>query len=184
MSEETAIVVGRFQPFHKGHESLLSDVQKDYEEVLVGIGTPKDINGDYLEGDPHNPLSYEVREEIIKRGFDGVDPYDVRDENHPPTWIDKIEKLMDIDPKERESITAITGNYRTADCFRWAGYQVEQLSEEDFHEPESCNGSVIRSQAANGNPEWKKYVPDYTLEVLDENGMDLGDRISQDDEDD
>lgn len=59
------VVVGRFQvPFpHAGHCHLINEVLKRHRQVLIVVGCSK--------GDPsgENPLTYEMREEMLKSAF-------------------------------------------------------------------------------------------------------------------
>lgn len=32
-------MIGRFQPFHKGHLKLLKEISKEYDEIIIGIGS-------------------------------------------------------------------------------------------------------------------------------------------------
>ncbi|PIZ65626.1 cytidyltransferase, partial [Candidatus Roizmanbacteria bacterium CG_4_10_14_0_2_um_filter_36_9] len=56
---DTALIIGRFQPFHKGHVYLLEESFKLAEKVIIGIGS---INID----DENNPYSQKDVEEMIK----------------------------------------------------------------------------------------------------------------------
>ena len=34
-----ALFVGRFQPLHKGHLQVFQNISKEYDEVIIGIGS-------------------------------------------------------------------------------------------------------------------------------------------------
>ena len=55
------LVLGRFQIFHKGHESIIDTAIKNCEKVLIFIGS-SDKSNTY-----QNPFDYEFRKEVIKR---------------------------------------------------------------------------------------------------------------------
>lgn len=54
----TSLIIGRFQPFHKGHERLIRKVMK-YSMVVVAIRDTKKSKD--------NPYSYRKRKRMIKR---------------------------------------------------------------------------------------------------------------------
>lgn len=56
----TALVVGRFQPFHKGHLYLIKKALKYADKLLIAVGSSNVSNED-------NPLSYEVRKRMLKK---------------------------------------------------------------------------------------------------------------------
>ena len=59
MNYKIALLIGRFQPFHKGHLYLLKEALKVADKVVIGIGSSNitDVN---------NPIDYETRKKIIK----------------------------------------------------------------------------------------------------------------------
>lgn len=56
---KVGMIVGRFQPFHKGHEYLVNLASSMCETVVIVVGSAQEA------GTPNNPLSYEFREELI-----------------------------------------------------------------------------------------------------------------------
>jgi bifunctional NMN adenylyltransferase/nudix hydrolase len=56
---ELAVVIGRFQPFHLGHDALITEAFRQADNVLVLIGSA------FQARDPRNPFTYEEREEMI-----------------------------------------------------------------------------------------------------------------------
>ena len=51
MKKKTAIYIGRFQPFHKGHEELLKKAIKRYGQVAILVMDSEGIN-------KKNPFSF------------------------------------------------------------------------------------------------------------------------------
>jgi bifunctional NMN adenylyltransferase/nudix hydrolase len=58
----TAVVIGRFQPFHNGHLGLLRRAADFGERVVVVLGSAG------ASSSPRNPFSAAEREEMIRRG--------------------------------------------------------------------------------------------------------------------
>lgn len=67
------VIVGRFQPFHKGHLEYLKLAQKKCDFLYIGITTPGKIPTKYEPdnisrlGNQNNPFSFEERSEMISR---------------------------------------------------------------------------------------------------------------------
>jgi pantetheine-phosphate adenylyltransferase len=59
MTYSVALIVGRFQPFHKGHLYLFKKALKVADKIVIAIGSAN-IN------DENNPLNFETRKKIIK----------------------------------------------------------------------------------------------------------------------
>ena len=55
----TGLVIGRFQPFHKGHHYLFEKALKISEKIIVGIGSSQTKNKD-------NPFDYKQRMRMLK----------------------------------------------------------------------------------------------------------------------
>lgn len=54
----TGLVIGRFQPFHNGHDYLIKQALGIADNLIIGIGSSNIKNND-------NPLSYLKRKKII-----------------------------------------------------------------------------------------------------------------------
>ena len=50
-----ALFIGRFQPFHNGHLKVVQEILKEFDEVIIGIGSSK------YSGTLDNPFSGEER---------------------------------------------------------------------------------------------------------------------------
>ncbi len=60
---DTALIIGRFQPFHNGHLYLLQKTVELAKHVVVGIGSTQDPQED-------NPFSFLERKEMLDRVID------------------------------------------------------------------------------------------------------------------
>jgi len=59
----TSLLIGRFQPFHKGHLQLIQDVCAEYGEVIIGMGSSQ--YGNTLE----NPFTSDERKLMIRESL-------------------------------------------------------------------------------------------------------------------
>ncbi|VVB56523.1 Nicotinamide-nucleotide adenylyltransferase [uncultured archaeon] len=57
----SVLFIGRFQPFHMGHDKLLRYLVKKYDRIVVGIGSSQ------FRRTPENPFSAGERKSAIKR---------------------------------------------------------------------------------------------------------------------
>ena len=57
------MVVGRFQPFHHGHECIIARALEECHYVVVLVGSAQESRL------PHNPLTFEEREQMINDCF-------------------------------------------------------------------------------------------------------------------
>ncbi len=95
MSHKTALFVGRFQPFHKGHLSVVKYLAFHYEKVVIGIGSAED---NYL---PKNPFTAGERYEMIHRALEEeelnlskIAIIPVRNINNYALWVRHVELML------------------------------------------------------------------------------------------
>lgn len=60
---DLAVVIGRFQPFHRGHEMLVKEAGKIADKVLVLIGSS------FKARNIKDPFTYQERSDVIKNVF-------------------------------------------------------------------------------------------------------------------
>ena len=63
MEEKIGLYIGRFQPFHKGHKSVVEAALKQCDRLVIGIGSSQEART------KRNPFSYKEREQMISRSF-------------------------------------------------------------------------------------------------------------------
>ena len=92
-----AVYIGRFQPFHRGHEYVLRHCLANYDEVLVLIGSV------HKARDIENPFTYEERRRNIFRWLEdqddnGVSRTHIRAlEDHPyndAEWVKSVQEKV------------------------------------------------------------------------------------------
>lgn len=57
---KTSVFLGRFQPFHIGHYSIVEKILTEYERLMLVIGSAE------KSGTDENPWTLQEREEIIR----------------------------------------------------------------------------------------------------------------------
>jgi cytidyltransferase-like protein len=83
------IYIGRFQPLHNGHISIINEGLKKEDFMIIIIGSKNKKND-------RNPFSYDIRKNIITEYFgdknyfvEGLDDYD-----DDYTWTKKLEEII------------------------------------------------------------------------------------------
>lgn len=93
----TGIILGRFQPFHKGHLEYLLQAYDQVNKLIVGIVTPGDEPTEYEPqdqsrfGEENNPFSYAERVRMIDRALEeiGMLPDYISYAHFRPQFIDE-----------------------------------------------------------------------------------------------
>ncbi|MFC1615685.1 nicotinamide-nucleotide adenylyltransferase [Patescibacteria group bacterium] len=88
---QSALFIGRFQPFHNGHMDVIKKILKDNERVIIVIGSAEK---NYV---PSNPLTAGERFQLIETTlkFNKIDPeryciIPVRNVNNYALWVNHI----------------------------------------------------------------------------------------------
>ncbi|MGB1955612.1 MAG: adenylyltransferase/cytidyltransferase family protein [Candidatus Poseidoniaceae archaeon] len=86
------IVLGRFQPFHKGHEHLVLEALELFQEVTIAVGSSQE------EWTTENPFSFQERKLMIESWVSEKDLNQritivgIEDINDPPNWVEHASK--------------------------------------------------------------------------------------------
>jgi len=156
---KTGLFIGRFQPFHLGHLSVIKQMEQECDELIIAIGSAQygfyDKNpmtgGERLEA-----ISKVLRKEI-KKTFCIVP---VEDINCYPKYAAHIKSMV-------PSFSAVyTGNEIIAELFRAEGYEVR-----DVPSAVRISATDIRKAIGEGR-EWKHFVPEEVHDFLVKNKID------------
>ena len=146
----TALFVGRFQPFHKGHEHTIKSLLKRFDKVIIAVGSTNKTGSD-------NPFSFAQRKRMIdavlkryKKRYRIIEVPDFRSDRQ---WARYVTRKVRFD-------TVVTRNAWTSGCF--SGHDI--IRQEPFR-PKTYNATRIRKLIANGR-DWEKYVPKPVVAVI------------------
>ena len=114
------IVLGRFQPFHMGHqylvESAFNHVEKG-DKLILAIGSKQ------AGWEPNNPWTAEEREAMIRAWAQQsnltVEIVAIEDINDPPNWVSHAREI------HGEGVLVATDD-STAEMYREAGFEVRE----------------------------------------------------------
>jgi nicotinamide-nucleotide adenylyltransferase len=159
-----ALILGRFQPPHRGHLHVIGKAAAEFDEVFVVVGSAQ---ASYTR---ENPFTAGERIEMLEAalseaGLDNVRVYPTPDINRHAQWVAYLDSQV---PRYE---TVVTNNPLTRVLFTKAGYDVR---EGDLWRREECSGTRIRTMLADGEPV-ADLVPPAVARVLDR--LDAGKRI-------
>ena len=145
-----AIYVGRFQPIHCGHISVIKWSLSKVDELIVVIGSAQDSYS------PKNPFTASERIEMIKLALkeenvplNRIAMFPVQDILMNYTWVRYLEMLL---PPFHY---AVARNPLVISLFEDYGYKVLIPPQYNRH---TCSATFIRKLMVEGR-EWEKYVP-------------------------
>lgn len=157
MKYSTALVVGRFQPFHQGHWYLLQQALSVADTIVIAVGSSNVQNED-------NPLTYEQRVEMLKL---------VLKQEKIEDRVKKIVPSPDFPEDEIWTTTliqnagefevALGNNDWTNSVLADAGYNVLPVP---FLDRERYQGQYIRALFRSGG-NWRARVPVYLYDFLE-----------------
>lgn len=144
------LVVGRFQPFHKGHESLVRLALEETDHVVIAIGSSQ------AGGTPRDPFTAEQRRAMLDAVF-GRDiaaghcsVVEVPDIFDPPHWVAHALRITG-------SVDRVYGNDdATMRLFDEMGAATARPG---LARRAEWQAAVIRRKMADGDASWQDAVP-------------------------
>ncbi len=156
------LIIGRFQPFHKGHFEVIKTIAEECDAIVVGIGSADishTLDNPFTAGERHLMISRSLTEE----GFTDFYLVPLIDINRYAVWVSHVVSLV-------PPFNAIySNNLLTRRLFREAGHEVRHspLFNRDLY-----SGTEIRRRMVDGR-EWEYLVPASVAEVIREiDGLD------------
>lgn len=154
-----ALFIGRFQPFHKGHLFMLRRILKEFDEVIIGIGSAQYSHTD------QNPFTAGERFSMItavlkKEGIRECHIVPIEDLGIHSLWVPYVRTLVpDFD-------AVVTNDPLTIRLFREAGHKVKEFPLERRIE---FSGTEIRRRILAGE-DWRELVPAEVSKIVEEIG--------------
>jgi len=153
-----ALLVGRFQPFHKGHLFMVRRILEDFDSIIIGIGSAQYSHA------PRNPYASSERQNMIGRALEEehIHSYDIiaiEDVGTHSKWVPHVESILP------EFDVVFSNDPLTIRLFREKGYEVRELP---LERREEYSGTEVRRRIASGE-DWEQLVPkavaDYIKEI-------------------
>lgn len=150
-----AFIVGRFQPFHKGHLEVIEEVLKEHDSVIIGIGSAQyshTLQNPFTAGERHLMISNALETQKIFNFY--IIP--IEDVNSNPLWVAHAESLT---PKFN---SVYTNNPLVKRLFYEKKYNVKSM---DLINRIEWSGTRIRDKIINGE-NWEKDVPSPVRDII------------------
>jgi len=148
--------IGRFQPYHNGHQSVLEHIAKHVDEIIIGVGSAQ------LSHHVSNPFTSGERVLMITRALASLGcPFyviPIEDIQRNALWVAHVRSMtppFDL---------CYSSNPLVVQLFHEAGVEVQSPA---MYERELLSGTEIRRRMLAGEP-WKDLVPPAVVRVLDE----------------
>lgn len=153
------LIVGRFQPFHKGHLHIVKHVLKEVDEVVIIIGSAQyshRLDNPFTAGE----RLLMIRRALEKNGIPSTKFWlvPVPDIHIHMLWVSQV---IGYAPKFE---TIYTNEPLTKRLFQEAGFKVKPLP---FYKRKIYSATKIRNRLLNGE-NWEALVPQVVAEIIKE----------------
>ena len=150
------LILGRFQPLHKGHLSLFEGVIEKEEQIIVCIGSSDKKR---TKENPYNALERtQMIESVLSRYNCEYEIFEIPDINNNELYVKHLEKIV---PKFHR---VYSGNSLVKELFEIAGYPVFVP---ELINREAWQGVSIR-QAMKDGDDWEMNVPPSVAKIISE----------------
>ena len=153
MKNKIALIVGRFQPFHKGHLFLIKKALEKADRIIIGIGSAN-------VSDENNPIDFEMRRKVIKavaykeRFEDRLIKIVPLDDFHDDKkWLENVKKQVG------DFNIVVSNNDWTNKIVEKDGFKVLRIP---YYKRELYEGWRIRKLIKEGK-KWQDRVPKYLI---------------------
>ncbi|PSQ20152.1 nicotinamide-nucleotide adenylyltransferase [Halobacteriales archaeon QS_8_65_32] len=148
--------IGRFQPYHEGHHTMVERIADEVDELVLGIGSAD------VSHTTHDPFTAGERITMITRALAEFDlvtyVVPIEDIDRNAVWVSHVSSMC-----PRFDV-AYSNNPLVIQLFEEAGVPVHQSPM--FHR-EVLEGTQIRERMIAGE-DWHELVPDVAVEVITE----------------
>lgn len=159
MEPKTALLIGRFQPFHLGHLYLVKKALAVADRIVVGIGSANLY-------DSNNPLDWKTRHSMLKAVFYKERLEDKVREIVPLDDFFNDEKWLNNVKLKMGKFDCVVGNNEWVNrIMKKGGYDVVKVP---YYKRYLYEGEKIRGLLMSGGM-WEKRVPGYLINFIREN---------------
>ncbi|MCD6483436.1 MAG: nicotinamide-nucleotide adenylyltransferase [Candidatus Aenigmarchaeota archaeon] len=158
-NRKIAFYPGRFQPFHKGHLSAIRWILKNFDFVIIGVGSSQESRT------KKNPFSFDERKKMIEKTLKAHGIKKSKYKIVPiPDFFDD-EKWSKYCMKNFKFDVVVTGSRWTARCFK----NKRPVRRVKFFKRNMYRATLIRRMILKKDNKWKQLVPvevyNYLIEI-------------------
>ena len=150
-----ALFIGRFQPLHKGHLQVIQNASKEFEKIIIGMGSSQ------YDHTAQNPFTSNERKLMINKSLEkiGVKNFEIiliPDIHDLPKWASYVSSIIpDFD-------VVLTNSSFTESLFSEKGYIVKETA---MYDRKKYSGKEIRRRMIN-DEHWEDLVPGPVCEII------------------
>ncbi len=148
--------IGRFQPFHEGHHTMVERISEEVDELVVGIGSADKSHT------VRNPFTAGERIMMITKALVDLDivtyAVPIEDLNRNSVWASHVRSMS-----PRFDV-AFSNNPLVVRLFEEAGIEVRQSP---MYRREEFEGTTVRERMTDDD-DWESLVPAAVVEVVEE----------------
>ncbi len=151
------LIIGRFQPFHLGHLSVIKKIADECDTIVIGIGSAQHshtLENPFAAGERYLMISKTLKKEKNLSYY--IVP--VEDVNRYDVWVSHVEAL--VPPFD----VVYTNNPLTKRLFLEKEYRVKGMP---MYDRKIYSGREIRKKMWR-DENWKKLIPKQVAEVINE----------------
>jgi len=153
-----AFYIGRFQPFHFGHQEVLEEIARESDEIIIGVGSAQ------LSHTYSDPFTAGERILMITRSLMYLDTalyvIPIEDIRRNAVWVSHVTSTIP------SFDVAYTNNPYVVRLFHESGIEVKSSP---LYQREVYSGSEIRKRMLNDEP-WEHLVPQAVVDVIEQIG--------------
>lgn len=151
------LLIGRFQPFHKGHFEVIKKIAGECDFVVIGIGSADlshTFDNPFTAGERYLMIARALRDEGVENCY--LVP--IVDINRYAVWVSHVVSI--VPPFD----AVYSNNPLTRRLFREAGYEVRASP---LYNREIYSGTEIRRRILK-DEEWESLVPPAVVKTIHE----------------
>jgi nicotinamide-nucleotide adenylyltransferase len=157
---ERGLMIGRFQPFHRGHLYLVQQILSECNELVIAIGSSQfnyTFSNPFTAGERIHMIHEALVEENVS--LDKVYIIPIPNSENNSIWLQHLKSMV---PKFN---VLYTGNAFVKGLV--IGDENVQIKNPDFLEEGKYNGTHIRTFIVS-NKNWKKLVPNSVYRMINQ----------------
>jgi nicotinamide-nucleotide adenylyltransferase len=154
--EMRGLLIGRYQPFHRGHLEVIKSIMKEVDDLIIGIGSAQishTVDNPFTAGERIMMISNAMRDEGITHCFYIIPIPDVWNN---AIWVNHVKSLTP--PFE----VVYTANALATRLFKEGGVEVRT---QHFFGRAKFSGTEIRRRMLSGE-EWESLVPKAVIPII------------------
>ena len=162
---DAVVVPGRYQPLHEGHLHVFKYALSVAKRIYIVVGSAQEsftLKNPLTAGERIVMLETAL-DEVMGRGWERrIRVYPVMDINMNKVWVRYLQQLL---PPFQG---VVSGNELVLALFEDEGMEAIRPPLDRRGE---CSGTLIRRRILEGDPEWRRCVPEVVANYLDSIGF-------------